>query len=178
MELFGTTLPSGQIRYSDPWRDELRDKQVQQGVLAGLSGLLGAPYWGGLLSTAHKTEDKYGRPRSKSTLVKQGFEPVTTSVPAGTAAGQTLYRLSNRPPTPEDVAHNEKYGMRVTGNLPDWLGGGAIGQGVQTGRRETQEQRDDYPAVAKERKRLWKLYQRLGRMADLAAYKAHVREFG
>ena len=40
------------------------------------------------------------------------------------------------------------------------------------------ESRDDYPAVAKERKRLWKLYQRLGRMADLAAYKAHVREFG
>ena len=40
------------------------------------------------------------------------------------------------------------------------------------------ESRDDYPAVAKERKRLWKLYQRLGRMADLAAYKKHVREFG
>ena len=40
------------------------------------------------------------------------------------------------------------------------------------------ESRDDYPDVAKERKRLWKLYQRLGRMADLAAYKAHVREFG
>ena len=40
------------------------------------------------------------------------------------------------------------------------------------------ESRDDYPAVAKERKRLWKLYQRLGRMADLEAYKKHVREFG
>jgi len=177
MELFGTTLPSGQIKYGDPWLDELRDKQVQHGVLAGL-GLLGIPYIGGLLSTAHKAEDKYGRPRSKSTLVKQGFEPVTTSVQDGTFAGQPAHRLSNRPPTPEDVAHNEKYGMRVTGNLPDWLGGGAIGQGVQTGRRETQEQRDDYPAVAKERKRLWKLYQRLGRMADLERYKKHVREFG
>ena len=40
------------------------------------------------------------------------------------------------------------------------------------------ESRDDYPAVAKERKRLWKLYQRLGRMADLEAYKKHVRNFG
>ena len=177
MELFGTTLPSGQIRYSDPWRDEINDRRAQQASLWGL-GLLGinVPFKG-LLAGAHKVEDKYGRPRSKSTLVKQGFEPVTTSVPAGTAAGQTLYRLSNRPPTPEDVAHNEKYGMRVTGNLPDWLGGGAIGQGVQTGRRETQEQRDDSPIIAKERKRLWKLYQRLGRMADLAAYKAHVRQY-
>ena len=177
MEIFGSFLPGGKVKYGDPWLDEIRDKQVQQGVLAGIS-LLGAPYWGGLLSTTHKVEDKYGRPRSKSALVKQGFEPVTTSVQDGTFAGQPAYRLSNRPPTPEDIAHNEKYGMRVTGNLPDWLGGGAIGQGVQTGRRETQEQRDDYPAVAKERKRLWKLYQRLGRMADLAAYKAHVREFG
>ena len=45
-------------------------------------------------------------------------------------------------------------------------------------KEDPQETRDDYPAVAKERKRLWKLYQRLGRMADLSAYKAHVREFG
>ena len=178
MELFGTTLPSGQIRYSDPWRDEINDRRAQQAALWGL-GLLGinVPFKG-LLAGAHKVEDKYGRPRSKSTLVKQGFEPVTTSVPAGTAAGQTLYRLSNRPPTPEDVAHNEKYGMAVAGNFPAWMGGQAYGQGVQTGRQETKEQRDDYPAVAKERKRLWKLYQRLGRMADLEAYKKHVREFG
>jgi hypothetical protein len=38
--------------------------------------------------------------------------------------------------------------------------------------------RDDYPAVAKERKRLWKLYLRLGRPADLATYKRHRRVFG
>ena len=38
--------------------------------------------------------------------------------------------------------------------------------------------RDDYHEIAKERKRLWKLYRRLGRMADLERYKAHVREFG
>jgi len=177
MEIFGSFLPGGKVKYGDPWLDELRDKQVQQGVLAGIT-LLGAPYWGGLLSTTHKVEDKYGRPRSKSTLKKQGFEPVTTSVQDVTFAGQPAHRLSNRPPTPEDVAHNEKYGMVVSGNFPDWMGGQAYGQGVQTGRQETKEQRDDYPAVAKERKRLWKLYQRLGRMADLVAYKKHIREYG
>ena len=40
------------------------------------------------------------------------------------------------------------------------------------------ESRDDTPIIMKERKRLWKLYQRLGRMADLERYKKHVREFG
>ena len=45
-------------------------------------------------------------------------------------------------------------------------------------KEDPQETRDDYPAVAKERKRLWKLYQRLGRMADLERYKKHVREYG
>jgi hypothetical protein len=38
--------------------------------------------------------------------------------------------------------------------------------------------RDDYPAVAKERKKLWNLYLRLGRPADLASYKRHRRVFG
>jgi hypothetical protein len=38
--------------------------------------------------------------------------------------------------------------------------------------------RDDYPAIAKERRRLLNTWRRLGRMADLAAYKAHVRQYG
>ena len=40
------------------------------------------------------------------------------------------------------------------------------------------ESRDDYPAVARDRKKLWKRYVRLRRMADLDAYKAHVRQYG
>ena len=174
MEIFGTKLPGGQIKYGDPWLDEIR-RQRQQAAAGYVAGPLGTT---GLLGFARWLEGKVGRERDKSTLQKQGFEPVTTSVPAGQFAGQTMYRLSNRPPTPEDVAHNEKYGMAVAGNFPAWMGGQAYGQGVQTGRQETREQRDDYPAVAKERKRLWKLYQRLGRMADLEAYKKHVRNFG
>ena len=43
---------------------------------------------------------------------------------------------------------------------------------------DPQETRDDSPAIAKERKKLWKRYIRLRRMADLEAYKKHVREFG
>ena len=38
--------------------------------------------------------------------------------------------------------------------------------------------RDDYPIIAKERRKLWNLYLRLGRPADLAAYKRHKRVFG
>jgi hypothetical protein len=38
--------------------------------------------------------------------------------------------------------------------------------------------RDDYPAIARERRRLLNTWRRLGRMADLAAYKAHVRQYG
>ena len=38
--------------------------------------------------------------------------------------------------------------------------------------------RDDSPIIAKERRKLWNLYRRLGRPADLAAYKRHVRVFG
>ena len=40
------------------------------------------------------------------------------------------------------------------------------------------ESRDDYPATARDRKKLWKRYVRLRRMADLDAYKAHVRQYG
>ena len=40
------------------------------------------------------------------------------------------------------------------------------------------ESRDDYPIIAKERRKLWNLYLRLGRPADLAAYKRHKRVFG
>ena len=38
--------------------------------------------------------------------------------------------------------------------------------------------RDDSSIIAKERRRLLNTWRRLGRMADLAAYKAHVRKFG
>ena len=38
--------------------------------------------------------------------------------------------------------------------------------------------RDDSPIIAKERRKLWNLYRRLGRPADLAAYKRHRRVFG
>ena len=40
------------------------------------------------------------------------------------------------------------------------------------------ESRDDSPIIAQERRKLWKLYQRLKRPADLAAFKRHVRVFG
>ena len=40
------------------------------------------------------------------------------------------------------------------------------------------ESRDDSPIIAQERRRLWKLYQRLKRPADLAAFKEHVRQHG
>ena len=40
------------------------------------------------------------------------------------------------------------------------------------------ESRDDSHIIAKERKKLWNLYLRLGRPADLAAYKRHKRVFG
>ena len=173
MELFGSTLPNGKVKYGDPWLDEINRRRQQSAA-----GLLGPTGTVGLLGLFRFIESKVGRERDKSTLKKQGFEPVTTSVPAGTVAGQTMYRLSNRPPTPEDVAHNEKYGMRVAGNFPAWMGGQAYGQGVQTGRQETMEQRDDTPIIAQERRKLWKLYQRLGRPADLAAFKRHVRVFG
>ena len=45
-------------------------------------------------------------------------------------------------------------------------------------RVEDIESRDDSHIIAKERKKLWKLYLRLGRPADLAAYKRHVRVSG
>ena len=38
--------------------------------------------------------------------------------------------------------------------------------------------RDDSPIIAKERRKLWNLSRRLGRPADLAAYKRHRRVFG
>jgi hypothetical protein len=38
--------------------------------------------------------------------------------------------------------------------------------------------RDDSPAIAKERRKLWALYKRLGRPADLSTFKRHVRVFG
>jgi len=38
--------------------------------------------------------------------------------------------------------------------------------------------RDDYPIIAKERRKLWNRYLRLGRRADLAAYERHKRVFG
>ena len=174
MEIFGSFLPGGKVKYGDPWLDEIR-RQRQQAAAGYVAGPMGTT---GLLGLARWIEGKVGRERDKSTLQKQGFEPVTTSVQDGTFAGQTAYRLSNRPPTPEDVAHNEKYGMRVAGNFPAWMGGQAYGQGVQTGRQETMEQRDDTPIIAKERRKLWKLYQRLKRPADLAAFKRHVRVFG
>ena len=40
------------------------------------------------------------------------------------------------------------------------------------------ESRDDSPIIAQERRKLWKLYQRLGRPADLASLKRHIRVFG
>ena len=40
-------------------------------------------------------------------------------------------------------------------------------------KEDPEETRDDSPVIAKERKRLWKLYQRLGRMADLEAYSPY-----
>ena len=43
---------------------------------------------------------------------------------------------------------------------------------------DPQETRDDSYEISKKRKELWKRYVRLRRMADLDAYKAHVREFG
>ena len=45
-------------------------------------------------------------------------------------------------------------------------------------KEDPQETRDDSPIIAKERRKLWKLYQRLKRPADLAAFKRHVRVFG
>ena len=45
-------------------------------------------------------------------------------------------------------------------------------------KEDPQETRDDSPAVAKERRKLWALYKRLGRPADLAAFKEHVRQHG
>ena len=45
-------------------------------------------------------------------------------------------------------------------------------------RQADTESRDDSPAIAKERRKLWALYKRLGRPADLAAFKRHVRVFG
>ena len=45
-------------------------------------------------------------------------------------------------------------------------------------KEDPQETRDDSPAVAKERRKLWALYKRLGRAADLDAFKRHVRVFG
>jgi hypothetical protein len=38
--------------------------------------------------------------------------------------------------------------------------------------------RDDSPIIAKERRKLWALYKRLERPADLAALKRHIRVFG
>ena len=40
------------------------------------------------------------------------------------------------------------------------------------------ESRDDSSIIAKERRKLLNLYRRLGRPADLAAYKRHRRVFG
>ena len=45
-------------------------------------------------------------------------------------------------------------------------------------KEDPQETRDDSPIIAQERRRLWKLYQRLKRPADLAAFKEHVRQYG
>ena len=45
-------------------------------------------------------------------------------------------------------------------------------------KEDPQETRDDSPAIAKERRRLWNTWRRLGRMADLDSYKAHVRKYG
>ena len=45
-------------------------------------------------------------------------------------------------------------------------------------KEDPQETRDDSPAIAKERRRLWNTWRRLGRMADLDSYKAHVRQYG
>ena len=45
-------------------------------------------------------------------------------------------------------------------------------------RQADTESRDDSPIIAKERRKLWNLYRRLGRPADLAAYKRHRRVFG
>ena len=45
-------------------------------------------------------------------------------------------------------------------------------------KEDPQETRDDSPIIAQERRKLWALYKRLGRPADLAAFKEHVRQHG
>ena len=45
-------------------------------------------------------------------------------------------------------------------------------------KEDPQETRDDSPIIAKERRKLWALYKRLERPADLAALKRHIRVFG
>ena len=45
-------------------------------------------------------------------------------------------------------------------------------------KEDPQETRDDSPIIAQERRKLWALYKRLGRAADLAAFKEHVRQHG
>ena len=161
-EIFGTAARPN----SNPWDDEKRANQIAQMVLQG-GGLLGLinPFAGGLLNIGQYLDSTIGHEKSKSKLVKQGFEPVTTSEPSKTMVGnQVLNKLVNRPPTPEDVAHNEKYGQRVAGNV--WEGGPAYGQGVQTRRNEIREQRDDSYEEARKKRAAWKRWLRLRRQAD------------
>jgi len=167
MEIFGTTARPN----SNAWLDEKRANAIARSILQG-GGALGLvnPFAGGLLTIGQYFDGLIGHQKSKSKLVKQGFEPVTTSVPSKTMVGnQVLNKLANRPPTPQDVAHNEKYGMHVAGNL--WEGGPAYGQGVQTRRNEIREQRDDSYEEAKRKKEAWDRWLRLRRRADYDAWK-------
>ena len=167
-EIFGTAANPN----SSKWDEDLFGKLLTQGVIQG-GGILGVvnPLSTGLLGFGQFLDKLVGRPKSESKLVKQGFEPVTTSVPSKTMVGnQVLNKLANRPPTPQDVAHNEKYGMHVAGNL--WEGGPAYGQGVQTRRNEIREQRDDSYEEAKKKRAAWKEYLRLGTQGAYAYWES------
>ena len=168
MEIFGTAANPN----SSKWDEDLFGKLLTQGVIQG-GGILGVvnPLSTGLLGFGQFLDKLVGRPKSESKLVKQGFEPVSTSVPSKTMVGnQVLNKLVNRPPTPEDVAHNEKYGQRVAGNV--WEGGPAYGQGVQTRRNEIREQRDDSYEEARKKRAAWKEYLRLGTQGAYAYWES------